>query len=206
MSENDRNTTSQPPDSPESPESPFQRLDRVTGYPYTRSEYLRRFLWGCVQATMIRHSPPRAMRWRRFWLRLFGAKVGKASGIRPSTTVLHPWLLDLADYVMLGDRVTVYNLGMITINEHTVVSQNTHLCAGTHDHTRPDLPLVRSTITIGQGVWVCADAFVGPDVTIGNNVVVGARAVVVGDVEPGMIVAGNPAKVVKRREMNTCES
>lgn len=182
--------------------TPAQQLDRVKGYPYTGSEYLRRFAWNLVQATLIRFSPGRAMGWRRFWLRLFGAKIGKAAGIRPTTTIVHPWLLDLADYSMLGDRVTVYNLGQITIHKHTVVSQNTHLCAGTHDYTKPDLPLVRSTITIGRGVWVCADAFIGPGVSIGDNVVVGARAVVVKDVEPGFVVAGNPAKFVKQREMD----
>ncbi len=187
------------------PDHVCQQLDRVTGYPYSRGEYLRRFAWGVVQATLIRRSPPRAMGWRRFWLQRFGAKVGKASGIRPTTTVLHPWLLELDDYVMLGDRVTVYNLGKIKVGTHTVVSQNTHLCAGTHDHTKADLPLIRATITIGRGVWVCADAFIGPGVTIGDNVVVAARAVVTKDVEPGVIVGGNPAKVVKRREMDASE-
>jgi putative colanic acid biosynthesis acetyltransferase WcaF len=179
----------------------FQRLDRVSAFPYTRGEYLRRFAWNVVQALLIRTSPGRAMGWRRFWLRLFGARVGNLAGIRPTTRVVHPWLLTLGDYAMLGDGVNVYNLGQVTIGEHSVVSQNTHLCAGTHDYTSPELPLVRSTITIGRGVWVCADAFIGPGVTVGDNAVIGARAVVVRDVEPGDVVAGNPARVVKKRRM-----
>ncbi len=191
---------------PSNPTSPvFQRLDRVAGYPYPLSDYLRRFAWSIVQATLIRLSPGRAMGWRRFWLKLFGAKVGKLSGIRPTTRIIHPWLLTLEDYTMLGDGVTVYNLGHVTVGEHTVVSQNVHLCAGTHDYTKPDLPLIRSTITIGRGVWVCADAFIGPGVTIGDNTVVGARAVVVKDVGPDIVVAGNPARPVKPREMKRDE-
>lgn len=179
----------------------FQRLDRIKTYPYTRSEYLRRFAWNTVQSLLIRTSPGRAMGWRRFWLRFFGAKVGKLSGIRPTTRIVHPWLLTLEDFAILGDGVTVYNLGHVTVGEHSVVSQNVHLCAGTHDYTQPDLPLIRSTITIGRGVWVCADAFIGPGVTIGDNTVVGARSVVVKDIDPGVIVAGNPARVVKQRPM-----
>lgn len=187
---------------PSNPSGPvFQRLDRVKGYPYPLNEYLRRFAWNLVQATLIRFSPGRAMRWRRFWLRLFGAKVGKLAGIRPTTRIIHPWLLTLEDYAMLGDGVTVYNLGHVTVGEHTVVSQNVHLCAGTHDYTKPDLPLIRSFINLGRGVWVCADAFIGPGVTIGDNTVVGARAVVVKDVGPDIVVAGNPAKPVKPRDM-----
>jgi acetyltransferase-like isoleucine patch superfamily enzyme len=38
-------------------------------------------------------------------------------------------------------------------------------------------------------------------VTVGDRAVVGARAVVVKDVPPDMVVAGNPAKVIKRREL-----
>ncbi len=102
---------------------------------------------------------------------------------------------------MLGDHVHVYNLGPITIGDHTVISQDVYLCAGTHDYTQPDLPLVRPSITIGSGVWICAGAFIGPGVTIGDNAIVGARAVVTKDVPPGMIVAGNPARVIKVRPM-----
>jgi len=125
-------------------------------------------------------------------------------GIRPSTRIVHPWLLTLEDYAMLGDGVNVYNLGHITVGEHTVVSQNVHLCAGTHDYTKSDLPLIRSTITLGRGVWVCADAFIGPGVTVGDNTVVAARAVVVKDVEPSVVVGGNPARVIKQRDMGAC--
>lgn len=181
----------------------FQRLDRVTAFPYSRGEYLRRFAWNIVQATLIRLSPGRAMGWRRFWLRAFGASVGRSSGTRPTTRIVHPWLLTLGDFGMLGDNVTVYNLGRVTLGEHSVVSQNTHLCAGTHDYSRPELPLVRATITIGKGVWVCADAFIGPGVSVGDNAVVGARAVVTRDVEPGVVVAGNPAKPVKNRPIHS---
>lgn len=181
----------------------YQRLDEVAGYPYPLRDYVRRLGWTLVQALLIRTSPGRAMAWRRFWLRVFGAKVGKLAGIRPTTRIVHPWLLTLEDYAMLGDGVTVYNLGQVTVGEHSVVSQNVHLCAGTHDYTKPDLPLVRSTITIGRGVWVCADAFIGPGVSIGDNTVVGARSVVVKDVEPGVVIAGNPARVVKQRPMPT---
>lgn len=112
---------------------------------------------------------------------------------------MHPWLLKVGAYSCLGDGVNVYNLGPVSIGEHTVVSQNVHICAGTHDYTRPALPLLRLPITIGSGVWVCADAFVGPGVTIGDNSVVGARAVVTKDVPPAVVVAGNPARVVRAR-------
>jgi putative colanic acid biosynthesis acetyltransferase WcaF len=48
---------------------------------------------------------------------------------------------------------------------------------------------------------VCADAFVGPGVTVGEGAVVAARAVAVKDIDDWMIVAGNPAQSIKRREL-----
>ena len=61
------------------------------------------------------------------------------------------------------------------------------------------MPLIKPPIEIGDEVWVCADAFVGPNVTIANGAVVGARAVVTRNVESLAVVAGNPAKFVKAR-------
>jgi putative colanic acid biosynthesis acetyltransferase WcaF len=193
-----------PPPKPSSSSSPspiFQRLDTCAAYPYRRRDYLRRFLWEWCQATCIRWSFRRAHRWRSFWLRRFGATLGRHAAIKPSTRIMHPWLLVLGDYTILSEGVVVYNLGPVTIGSHTVISQDAYLCAGTHDYTDPSLPLVRSAITIGSGVWICAGAFIGPGVTIGDNAIVGARAVVTKDVPPEVIVGGNPAKVIKPRPM-----
>lgn len=106
----------------------------------------------------------------------------------------------MGPHSMIADNVTIYNLGQVSIGAHTLVSQDVYVCAGTHDHQEPDLPLVRSGIILGDGVWVCAGAFIGPGVTIGHNSVVAARACVVRDVDEGVIVGGNPARVIKVRE------
>ena len=53
-------------------------------------------------------------------------------------------------------------------------------------------------ITIGRGAWIGFDCCVLPGVTIGAGSVVGARSVVTTDVEPFTIVAGNPARVIRR--------
>ncbi len=180
----------------------FHTLDAVNQRPYTLREYARRFLWDIVQRTLIALSPRRAGGWRRFWLRAFGARLHRTSLTKPSTRVFHPWLFEMGEYSTLAEGVVVYNLGPIRIGRHSVVSQEAYLCAGTHDYTKPNLPLIRPTIEIGDGVWVCARAFVGPGVRVGNNSVVGACAVVIRDVPPGVIAGGNPARVIRDRPMD----
>ena len=181
--------------------APFQQLDRCASYPHTAGTYTRRALWRVVQALLVRPSPARAFAWRRFWLKRFGAQMAPTASTRAGADILHPWHLTLGAYTMLADGVRIYNLGRVTIGAHTVISQGTCLCAGTHDHTDPTLPLQTPPIHIGAGVWIGAQAFICPGVTIGDNSVVGARSVVTRDVPAGVIVAGNPARVIKDRPM-----
>ena len=180
----------------------FQKLDRTAAYPYPLRDYVRRALWAVVRATLFRCSLPRAFRWRAQLLRLFGAKVAANTFIRRGVVIFHPWKFDIGQWSAIADRVVIYNLGDVSIGSHTVISQDAYLCAGTHDYTKPDLPLMLTPITIGSGVWVCAGAFVAPGATVGDNSVVAARAVVTKDVPAGVVVGGNPARVIRQRPMH----
>ena len=114
-----------------------------------------------------------------------------------------PWWLSIGDHCSLGPRVTLYNLGGVSIGNQTVLSQDVYVCGGTHDYTDPTYPLIRKKIVIGNQVWIGAGAFIGPGVTIGEGAVVGARAVVMKDVPPWTVVVGNPARVLKNRQLNS---
>jgi len=100
---------------------------------------------------------------------------------------------------MIGPRVTVYNLARITLQRGANISQNCHLCAGSHDYSRWAMPLVAKPITIGENTWIGADVFVGPGVSVGELCVVGARSVVVRDLPARTVCAGNPCRVLKDR-------
>ena len=100
---------------------------------------------------------------------------------------------------MVGPRVAIYNLAHVTFQRGANVSQNCHLCAGTHDYGRWSMPLVAKPIIVGANAWLGADVFVGPGVSIGELCVVGARSVVVKDMPPRTVCAGNPCRVLKER-------
>lgn len=169
--------------------------------PYSAREYIGRILWA-LASPLFRFSPRPLFGWRRFLLRLFGARIGRNAHVYPSARIYIPWNLSLGDQASIGEWVLIYNLGPIVIGKQATISHRAHLCAGTHDYRDPSLPLLRLPITIEAQAWVCADAFVGPDRTVGKGAIVGAAAVVVKDVPPWQIVAGNPAQIIKLRQLN----
>jgi putative colanic acid biosynthesis acetyltransferase WcaF len=132
-------------------------------------------------------------------LRLFGARIGRDVHIHPTARIAIPWNLAVGDRAAIGDGAIIYCLGPISIGACATISQYAHLCAGTHDYTRPDMSLIKASISVGDGVWVCADAFVGPGVMIGDYSIVGARAVAIKNIPANVIVVGNPARVVSER-------
>ena len=139
-------------------------------------------------------------KWRVFLLKLFGAKIPYDALVYSSARIWAPWNLVLGKLCCVGPKVKIYNQGRITIGSHTIISQHAHICASTHDFTKPDFPLILKPITIGNAVWIAADAFIGPGVQIGDQAIVAARSVVVKNVEANQIVGGNPAKKIKTRD------
>jgi putative colanic acid biosynthesis acetyltransferase WcaF len=165
---------------------------------YSVAELFRRVLWSGGRLA-FRFSPRPCFGWRRFVLRRFGARIGAQVNTYPSTWIYFPWNLTVGDWSALGEEAFIYNLGPVTLGEKVTISHRAQLCAGTHDYTQPDLPLLKPPIVIRDQAWICADAFIGPGVTVGEGAIAGARAVVMKDVEPWTIVAGNPAMPIKKR-------
>lgn len=165
---------------------------------YSRKELAMRVLW-MAGRYLFRFSPRTFFGWRCWLLRRFGAQIGPHVRIYSSACIYMPWNLTMEAWSTIGEDAYVYNLGPVVIGARATVSQRAHLCAGTHDYTRPDFPLLKPPIYIGADAWICADAFVGPGVHVGEGAVVGARAVAMRDVPAWMVVAGNPARVIKER-------
>jgi putative colanic acid biosynthesis acetyltransferase WcaF len=156
-------------------------------------------IWWLVQSLLFHTSPQVFYGWRRFLLKLFGAKIGKNVMLRPSVTVTYPWKLTIGDDSWVGDHVTLYTLGPIVIGRDAVVSQHSYLAAASHDYTRPSFDIYQKQITIEDEAWVAAHCFIGPGVTVGRGAVVGSCSVAFKDVPPMMVCTGNPLKVIRPR-------
>jgi len=160
---------------------------------------LARAVWNTVWLVLCRPSPRRCHVWRRMFLRLFGAKIGKAVSVYPTCRIWAPWNLVMEDGSCLGPDVDCYSVATITLGRDARVSQYSYLCTASHDFEDPAMPLITAPITICAKAWVCADVFIGLGVTVGEGAVVGARASVFKDVAPWTVVAGNPASFLRNR-------
>lgn len=156
-------------------------------------------LWRFVQSIFFKLSPQFFYGWRRFLLRLFGAKIGKNVIIRPSVTVTYPWKINIGDYSWIGDNVVLYSLDEIIIGSNTVVSQKSYLCAAAHDYSKFDFPIFGKKIEISDECWLASDVFVAPGVKVGKQCVIGARSSVYKNMPEGWVCYGNPAKPIKKR-------
>ena len=126
-------------------------------------------------------------------LRAFGARIGSGVVMRENVNISMPWRLSVGNHVWIGEDVGILSLAQVTIGSNVCISQRAYLCTGSHDHRRDDFKLITRPITLYDGSWVAAAAFVGPGVTIGPGAVISAGAVVMKDVAAGVLVAGNPA-------------
>ena len=168
--------------------------------PYTTTNRVRRMLW-CVCWTLLARPFPKStlMPWKRFLLRLFGAKVADTANIYATATIFMPWNLVMKDHACLASGVDCYNAAIVELGVNATVSQRVFLCTASHNIASSCHEQIERPIVIADRAWVAAEAFIGPGVTVGEGAVVGARAAVFKDVEAWTVVGGNPARFIKKR-------
>lgn len=132
-------------------------------------------------------------------LRFFGADVHRTAGIRGSARIWYPANLRMGAYSTLGPGVKCYNVDVVDVGAHAIVSQNAFLCTASHDVRSPGFLLRTKPIRLEAQSWVCAESFVGPGVVVGEGAVLGARAAAFTDLEPWKIYRGNPATFIRER-------
>lgn len=169
--------------------------------PHSFGNKVARVIWAVVWAVLFRCSPRILFGWRRMLLRLFGATIGRNARISPSVKVWGPWNLVVGDEAAIAHSTDCYCVDRLTIGDHATVSQYSFLCTASHDPSDPHMKLISAPIVISDQAWVCAGCFVAPGVTVGEGAVAGAMSVVTKDVEPWTIVAGNPARRIRQREL-----
>jgi acetyltransferase-like isoleucine patch superfamily enzyme len=108
--------------------------------------------------------------------------------------------IDLGHYSIINPGVRITSASKIQVGESCMLAMNSYISdADWHDlNHRIFAPGNASAVTLANNVWIGDGALVTKGVSIGENSIVGARAVVTKSVPENVIVAGNPAVVVKQ--------
>ncbi len=143
------------------------------------------------------------------WLRWLFAKLtfkrmGRFSLIYREVILTHTYALECGDNVSMYYGSVIDARGGLTIGNNSMIGPKCMVMTFDHDHTRPGEPMnhlspIYKPVVIGSNVWIGGNCSILGGVTIGDNAIVAAGAVVTKDVEPGTVVGGVPAKLIRAR-------
>jgi acetyltransferase-like isoleucine patch superfamily enzyme len=134
-------------------------------------------------------------------------KYGKGTSVNYPIDIEYPENLILEDYVHLGPNSWFSCYNLVTIGRGTIIGPRIKVYTGNHNYDS-DLSIpydnitLAKKVTIGENVWIGGDVIILPGVEIGEGSIIAGGSVVTKSFEAGSIIGGNPAKVIKSRDMD----
>ncbi len=156
-------------------------------------------LWYLTNLLFFKNGFFPFMSFKRFLLRLYGAKIGKGVIIKPNVNIKYPWRLEIGDYSWIGENVWIDNLDRVIIGKHVCVSQGAMLLTGNHDFKKVAFDLFVGQITLEDGVWIGAKSIVSSGVTCKSHSILTVMSAATKDLDAYFIYQGVPAVKVKER-------
>lgn len=158
------------------------------------------YLMNLIQIFLNLLPPPL----RNLGFRILLHRVGKHAFFDYNVYVKFPWLVEIGDHVSINRGAQFFSgfneRHRIVLGNHVYIAPNVGFFAAGHDVI--DLSQhVGGDIIVEDNVWIGAGAIILPGVNIGESCIIGAGSVVTQDVPPNSIAVGNPARVIKFREL-----
>ena len=144
----------------------------------------------------LNHTMPMTDEYERLVREVF-PNQGENNRIQTPITVIRAHEVKIGSRVIIMPGCLMMSAGGITIDDDVQIAANVQLISNNHDLDNRMIITCRP-VHICRRAWIGAGATILPGVTVGENSVVGVGSVVTKDVEPDTIVAGNPARVIRR--------
>ncbi len=134
---------------------------------------------------------------------VIGQHVTLTAGMMPGLDLGSRTVLRLGSGVVLGRGSHVVADMTVTVEDDVFCGPYVYITSTNHSYDDPEQPVGRqwprsAPVSIGRGSWLGAGAVILPGARLGRNVVVAAESVVRGEVPDHAVVAGAPARVVRR--------
>ena len=133
----------------------------------------------------------------------FVKKMGKVR-IYEGTTLWYPYRIKMGRNVTLNEGVYISGYGGVTIGDSVRIGNRTTILSSDHIFSNREIEIYKQGIKTKGGVFIDDDVFIGAGVMImdgvkiGRHSVIGAGSVVTRDVSAYTIVAGNPAREIRK--------
>lgn len=113
--------------------------------------------------------------------------------------------INIDDYVYIGPNSKFYGGGGLKIGQNTIIGNDVKILTTNHNYKGDMLPYdgdaINKDVVIGENVWIASFAFILPGVHIGDGAIIAGGSVVTKDVPKCAIVGGNPARIIKYRDL-----
>lgn len=136
---------------------------------------------------------------------LIGRYCTLSVGYGPTQAVLPERALIIGDRCIIGARACITAHQSIEIGDDVWFGKDVFVSDASHGYADPNVPIglqfgEHKSVRIGSGSWIGHGAMILPGASIGRNVVVAAGSVVRGEIPDHSVIAGVPARVVRRHE------
>lgn len=159
------------------------------------------FIWYFTNLFIIRNKFNPSSKVKKYFLRRFGASIGRGVVIKPGVNIKYPWLLSIGNYSWIGEDVWIDNLAEVNIGCNCCVSQGAMLLCGNHNFKKSSFDLIIKPIILEDGVWIGAQSTVCPGVTAKSHSILTVGSIITKNMDPYTIYQGNPAKAIKNRNI-----
>jgi acetyltransferase-like isoleucine patch superfamily enzyme len=178
-----------------------------------RDRYRSFFLFNCYSYfenffyTLINFLPHPV---RILFLKIVLKKLGHNAFIDHGCYFRYPHQISIGDNVSINRKCSIFGSRFnkntrIIIGNNVVIAPEVKIFAASHDYHDLDLPDYGEGISISDYVWIGGGAIILPGVNLGKGAVIGAGSVITRDIPDWSVAAGNPARVIKKRILNSDE-
>lgn len=153
-----------------------------------------------VVTASYNNTPPDANEQRKSLLQQLLTKESKNLNIEPPFYCEYGYNICVGENVFMNFSCCILDITSVKIGNNTMFGPNVQIYTATHPleyKARNSGLEFGKPIVIGDNVWIGGNATICPGVTIGHNVVIGAGAVVTKSFPNNVVIAGNPAKIIK---------
>lgn len=137
---------------------------------------------------------------RIMFLRSLRMKIGKHSAVCRRVDIRTPYRISIGSYTTINKKVVLDGRGGIEIGDCVDIAQDVNIWSLQHDYNSSTYATKGAKVVIEDFVWIASRATILPGITIGRGAVIGACSVVTKDIPPMCIAAGNPARIIGKRE------